>query len=535
MLTHETFTAKEQALLAPFVTNTDRSVFVLTQLPEVIKGALFSRYSRSTLGLRTLLLKDFLQNEASGFTQIPTEDEDQRLAIQKAQDFYDRILDGYGDDSIGELGGAHLALENVSMLATKVLEDARIGGSPLEKSTRYVSFAQQVNGDYLFFKEPRLLASEHAERYLEINRHLFRTYAELIEPLREHVRHTMPREADQPEAAYERSVRAQTFDLLRGLLPASTLTNMGIFGNGRFFESLLTRLRCESLFEMQALAEVSYEELAKVIPSFVRRAESSHRHFQSQEQFHTKQQQRLQHWASTLATHTPDAPSHAQVTLSHWDPDAENKIFAALLYQHSELSLARALEMTRSMSTPQRDELLRDLCAMREHRRHKPGRAFEQAFFTFDVVGDYGAYRDLQRHRMLTQTRQRLTTRLGFHFPEEFKQAGQGEKYADCMQRAADSFEFLQRDFPQEAQYVVPMAYHIRWSITINLRALMWLVELRTTPQGHESYRWIAQEMFRRVQEVQPRLAQLMKFVDLDRYSLGRIAAETRQENKSGS
>ena len=243
MESHESFSPAEQLQLAPYVTNTERPVFVLTNLPEVIKGALFSRYSRSTLGLRTLLLREFLQNDEAGF-QAPSTPQDSRLALTKAQSFYDRILDGYGDDSIGELGGAHLALEQVSILATKVLEDARIGGSPLEKSTRYVSFAQQVNGDFQFYKDPRVLASAQAELYLETNRELFRTYAELIEAVRDYLRKVLPPEPDQPQAAYERSIRARGFDLLRGLLPASTLTNMGVFGNGRFFEGLLIRLRC---------------------------------------------------------------------------------------------------------------------------------------------------------------------------------------------------------------------------------------------------------------------------------------------------
>jgi Predicted alternative thymidylate synthase len=146
---NEVFTPEEQVLLSSYVTNTDRSVFVLTNLPEVIKGALFSRYSRSTLGLRTLLLRDFIQKKESRFSDMQTGSSQSdsakktELAIESAQKFYDRILDGYGDDSIGELGGAHLALENISILATKTVEDARIGGSPLEKSTRYVTFAEK--------------------------------------------------------------------------------------------------------------------------------------------------------------------------------------------------------------------------------------------------------------------------------------------------------------------------------------------------------------------------------------------------------
>ena len=508
-------------------------MFVLTNLPEVIKGALFSRYSRSTLGLRTLLLREFLQNDEAGF-QAPTTSQDSRLALAKAQSFYDRILDGYGDDSIGELGGAHLALEQVSILATKVLEDARIGGSPLEKSTRYVSFAQQINGDFQFYKDPRVLASAHAELYLETNRELFRTYAKLIEPVRDYLRKVLPPEPAQPQAAYERSIRARGFDLLRGLLPASTLTNMGVFGNGRFFEGLLIRLRLQTLQEFQNLASAAEQELQQVIPSFIRRADPTHRHFYSQLKFQQQSQDFFNRWVQppTLKSSTPQS---ASVELLSYDPEAEIEVLAALFYENSELPFAQARENVRGLSDQERESLLRQWAELREHRRHKLGRALEHASYTFDIVGDYGSYRDLHRHRILTQERQRLTTRLGYTIPGSLVDAGLENPVRKVLEKAASAFEVLEEGFPQEAQYVVPMAYQLRWSLKINLRSLMWLVELRTTPQGHENYRWLAQQMFQRVQEVQPRLAQLMCFVNLEDYPLGRLAAEVKQELRKQS
>ena len=533
MESHESFSPAEQLQLAQYVTNTKRPVFVLTNLPEVIKGALFSRYSRSTLGLRTLLLREFLQNDEAGF-QAPTTSQDSRLALTKAQSFYDRILDGYGDDSIGELGGAHLALEQVSILATKVLEDARIGGSPLEKSTRYVSFAQQINGDFQFYKDPRVLASAHAELYLETNRELFRTYAKLIEPVRDYLRKVLPPEPAQPQAAYERSIRARGFDLLRGLLPASTLTNMGVFGNGRFFEGLLIRLRLQTLQEFQNLASAAEQELQQVIPSFIRRADPTHRHFYSQLKFQQQSQDFFNRWVQppTLKSSTPQS---ASVELLSYDPEAEIEVLAALFYENSELPFAQARENVRGLSDQERESLLRQWAELREHRRHKPGRALEHASYTFDIVGDYGSYRDLHRHRILTQERQRLTTRLGYTIPGSLVDAGLENPVRKVLEKAASAFEVLEERFPQEAQYVVPMAYQLRWSLKINLRSLMWLVELRTTPQGHENYRWLAQQMFQRVQEVQPRLAQLMCFVNLEDYPLGRLAAEVKQELRKQS
>ena len=533
----DALTAEERALLAPYVTSTEGDVFVLTNLPEVVKGALFSRYSRSSLGLRRLLLREFLQDPASALgalgTSAPAGGADAaRPDLQRAQAFYDRILDGYGDDSIGELGGAHLALENVSMIATKVLEDARIGGSPLEKSTRYVSFGCKQRGEYLFYQEPALLASRHRERYLASNRALFETYLALIPPLTAHVELRAPRAPGTSEAAWRRSVNARVYDALRGLLPAATLTNMGIFGNGRFFESLLLRLRLSPLGELHRLADSMGTELGQVIPSFIRRADPAHRHFQGFAAYQRQHEQTVRALAAEVP-HAAAEPRAATVTLVDHDPEAEVRVLAALVYADSGASLAEARRWAAGLSVPVRTEIFQRLAGARENRRHKLPRALETVFYTFDLIGDFGMYRDLHRHRMLTQQRQPLSTRHGFALPEEVATAGEAGRYTEAMQRAAEAYEAIRADFPEQAQYVVPMASHIRWMVHVNLRALMWLVELRTTPQGHPAYRHMAQEMFRRVEQVHPALAALMRFVNLDDYALGRLGAEQRHEEQA--
>ena len=538
----EVFTPEEKVILSSYVTNTDRSIFTLTNLPEVIKGALFSRYSRSTLGLRTLLLRDFIQKKESKFAEIqagaknPDTAQNAKLAIESAQNFYDRILDGYGDDSIGELGGAHLALENISILATKTVQDSRIGGSPLEKSTRYVSFADKIKltsgkEEFRFYQEPTLLNSVHRDLYLKTCRNLFETYIRFTEPIRKHVRKQLPRDPEISQAAYERSLQARAYDIIRGLLPSATLTNMGVFGNGRFFETLITKLRTEPIKELNEIGQFSYEELTKVIPSFVRRADAEHRYFQDFRNFGQAQQELVRNFAEThlgqLKANTTES-----VRLIDFDPEAETKLLAALLYSHSGLPLQQIRESVSAMPDTEKIKLIEQTIDLRDHRRHKPERGLEMVFYTFDILGDYGMYRDLQRHRMLTQERQPLTTRYGYDTPDEIEDAGLGVEYHETMSRSADAFETIAKDFPHEAQYVVPMSYNIRWYVNINLRALIWLTEIRSTPQGHTGYRRIAQEMFRRVEEVQPLLAKYMKFVDLNEYSLGRLGAEQRQEDK---
>jgi thymidylate synthase ThyX len=214
------FSETQLKILQRFVSNTESNVFVLRNLPEVIKGALFSRYSRSSLGLRSLLLKEFVLNEETAFDAIVLprnnqdneEIEDQVVAIQKAQNFYDRILDGYGDDSIAELGGAHLAIENVSMIAAKFIEDSRIGGSPLEKSTRYIYFDQKVDGQYLFYKEPILMTSAFRDVYLNTCNHLFQTYSDLIQELTPIFEEKYPKDPETPKGAYQAALRAKVLD-----------------------------------------------------------------------------------------------------------------------------------------------------------------------------------------------------------------------------------------------------------------------------------------------------------------------------------
>ena len=539
----EVFTPEEKVILSSYVTNTDRSIFALTNLPEVIKGALFSRYSRSTLGLRTLLLRDFIQEKESKFAEIqaggenPDSAKNAKLAIESAQNFYDRILDGYGDDSIGELGGAHLAMENISILATKTVQDSRIGGSPLEKSTRYVSFAEKISGtsgkqdEFRFYQEPNLMNSVYMDLYLTTCRNLFETYIRFTEPIRAHVRKQLPRDPEISAAAYERSVVARGFDIIRGLLPSSTLTNMGVFGNGRFFETLIAKLRADPFRELNEIGQLSYEELTKVIPSFVRRADAEHRYFQDFRNFGQAQQKLIRNFAETHLGQLK-ADTTESVCLIDYDPEAENKLLSALLYSHSGLPLQQIRNSVSTMPEKEKAKLIEHTIDLRDHRRHKPERGLEMAFYTFDILGDYGMYRDLQRHRILTQERQPLTTRFGYDTPEEIEDAGLGTEYHETMARSAEAFETIAKDFPNEAQYVVPMSYNIRWYVHINLRALIWLTEIRSTPQGHTGYRRIAQEMFRRVEEAQPLLGKYMKFVDLNEYSLGRLSAEQHQEDK---
>ena len=537
---YEEFTDNQISILEKYVTNTSSNIFALRNLPEVIKGALFSRYSRSSLGLRSLLLKEFISNtDESAFDNIVAgakveSGTDQALAIKNAQNFYDRILDGFGDDSIGELGGAHLAIENVSMIAAKHLEDSRIGGSPLEKSTRYIYFDQKVNDEYLFYREPILMTSAYKSTYIDTCNMLFETYSKLIPVLLAKIEEQTPFDPETSKAAYNAACRAKVLDNLRGLLPTGTLTNIGLYGNGRFFDTLIHKLQCSNLSELQEIGKGTFDELTKVIPSFVKRAELTHHTHQSYAQFYESMNMEI---AMVTAQNMafPDQNQEKGVRLISYDPDSVVKVAATLLFANSNKGLDDLIQYCQELPDEELTRILDAGCSSRGNRRHKSPRALEMATFTFEILTDFGVYRDLQRHRLLTQERQLLTCDYGYFTPSEIVGMDIEKDYHEAMQKAKTAYDNIASELPEEAQYIVPMAYNIRWYFNVNLRALQWLCELRSQPAGHPNYRYVAQALAREVCRVFPAFECFFKFVDYDGYDLGRLEQEEAKIEKQSN
>jgi thymidylate synthase ThyX len=546
----EKFTAPEKKSLAPFFTNLDRPIFGL-RLPQEVAGALFSRYSRSTKSLRRTFLDEFLGDPELGLKELLGADQptsDQSAALKKARAFYERVLVGYGDDSVAQLGGAHIACERISNVAANILEDARIGIAPLEKSTRYVRFDQKdERGEYLFYREPGIMASPYGAEYVEVMNLLFETYSRQIEPMIDFVRGSLPieqveirhpqsgeplsyREARNDEklkrwaeGAYRATVRAHACDALRGYLPAATLTNAGFFGVGQAFEYLLTKLYSHELVELTALAESMHRELDALIPSFVKRAKASDYLIQSATA------------ARALTAETvrePGEKSAEAVNLVDYDRDAEVRVIAALLYPHSRHPLTQLRRIAEKLSPEERKRIVSEQLEGRRHRRDKPGRSLEQVYYTFDILGNLGLYRDLHRHRILTQQRQDFTTVHGYDTPREVIEAGFKHDFDRCMEKAASLHSNIWTAFPLEAQYVVPFAFKIRWYMKMNLREAVHIAELRTMPQGHPDYRFIVQKMWKKIRQVHPALAECARFIDWKTYRLGRLQSEMRSAYK---
>ncbi|MFM2309022.1 MAG: hypothetical protein RLY87_1143, partial [Chloroflexota bacterium] len=498
------FTAAERAILEPFVTSVDARIFGLRNLPEVVKGALFSRYSRSEKSIRRILLDEFIQQPESGFHDLvatPTNTHsDQLIATKQAEAFYDRVLVGYGDDSVAELGGAHVACEEISNVAAKILEDARIGISPLEKSTRYVSFVTKIDGQYRYVRESSIMASSHADAYVNAMDGLFDTYAALLGPTIAWVQQQSPRDAETSERAYTAATRAKAFDLLRGLLPMATRTNVGMYGNGRAFEYLITRTGSYALEEMQTIQARLYDALSAMIPSFVKRAHSARG-----EAMRTYLRS-IRQGGATAALNIPrvSPTMEPNVTLVASQHDALQRVVTAILYPHADTDYASVAAYVATLDQTQCAAIVTEACGDRSVRFHKPGRAFEEALYTFDIVADIGAYRDLQRHRMMTQERQPYGVELGYSVPQELIAAGLDGQFRHAIDVAMEVTRRIRTDLPEASQYAVPMACLMRWRVTMNLREAFHFCELRSTPQGHPSYRRVAQDVYRLLSDTHP-------------------------------
>lgn len=527
----EEFTEEEKKTLAPFMTNLDKPVFVLVNLPEVVKGALFSRYSRTSKSLRRVLLEEFIQQPETGFNTIVGHAEvqgvEQSVAIKKAEEFYDRVLVGYGDDSVAELASSHIAIEDLSNVATKFIQDSRIGFSPLEKSTRYVYFDQQRDGKWLYYREPAIMQSSYADAYIATCDKLFETYAKLIPKISAWVMERNP-QGEASERAYKAATRAKTCDILRGLLPASTLTNMGAMANGRAFEYLITKMYASELQELTDIAAAMHSELGKVIPSFVKRAgEKYGKEMQDYIAINENNMRQLSaQYGAKLPTYDPE------LTLVDYDKDAEEKIVAYCLYQYTSLPLVELKQRVKNMPQEEKERILASYVGQRQNRRQKPGRAFENTYYTFDILANFGAYRDLQRHRVLTQERQLVSCKHGYSLPPEIVETGYEAEYRDVMEMAKATWEEINAKVPKQAQYVVPLAYKIRWYFSLNLREAFHLCELRSMQQGHPDYRKIAQGMYSEINRVHPSFGRFMNFVDMKEYGMERIEAEKKLDKK---
>jgi thymidylate synthase ThyX len=515
----EAFSEQERARLAPFVTDLEAPVFALRGLPETTRGALFARYSRYGGTLRRLMLDEF-----AGELQTNAVARDET----RAQELYERVLGEYGDDSVTQLGGLHVACEWVSNLMTKVLERPRLGAY-LEQSTRYIAFDEPALGlGYRYHREAEL--GPDYERDMDT---LFEHYGEALAALRPWLAERFARAPGSSERAHERAVRAKALDLARGLLPAATLSHVGIFASGQTFERLVMHLRAEELPEARRGAEEMLAALRAVAPAFMTRVDRPERGVAWTE-FLRRRAAAETLAAGALGVRRPSGEGGEGVRLLAAEGD-ERRLLSALVFERAAVSEERIEAAVAALDEQERAELLRELLGGRENRRHLPGRGLEALRYRFEIVSDYGAFRDLQRHRMLTAQWQPLGPHLGPALPEQARQAGLGDLYERAFERSASAWQRLAgAGLHAQAPYALCLAFRIRYVLDMNAREAMHLIELRSGREGHEAYRVIAHRMHELIAGVHPAVAAAMGHLDTSSAPrLERIEAELRGEGRA--
>jgi thymidylate synthase ThyX len=516
-------TEAERARLAPHVTDLDGPVFALVNLPETVKGALFARYSRYPGTLRRLFLEEFADSLPAPEGRGWEAEEGQRAA-----DLYERIFVGYGDDSVAQLGGAHVACEWVSNILTKRLQRPRLAAY-LEQSTRYIAYdAPMPGGGYRYYRSGELGPSYDAAMDA-----LFDAYAEALPRVRAWVDETFPRTEGESEAARRRAVNAKALDLLRGLLPAASLSHMGIYASGQAYEQLILHLMGDPLPEARAYGQMILDAIKAVMPSFVSRVERPDRGGEWVS-YLERRREATEQWVARLGLDRREASTDGPyVRLMHVDGD-EERLLAALLFEGAATGEDAVLETVHGLSEEERARALADLVGERRNRRHRPGRGFEALRYRFEIVSDYGAFRDLQRHRMLTVQWQSLTPDLGAGVPEEVATAGCGDLYERALDRSRAEYERLAAaGLTEAAPYALCLGYRMRYVLDLNAREAMHLIELRSGREGHPGYRAVAHEMHAQIAAIHPAVAAAMDYVDRSSEPrLERILAEMRLQDR---
>ena len=526
----ESFSPEERALLRPHFTNLDRPVFAIVNLPETVKGAMFARYSRYQGTLRRMYLDEFAGGAPAQAGGAPAFDGEEG---ERARQLYERIFLGYGDDSVAQLGGAHVACEFVSNVMTKLLQRGRLAAY-LEQSTRYIPYDAPMEGGlgYRYWRHSSL-----GPEYEQAMDALFSTYSQALPRVIAWAEERFPRASGEPEGAHRGSIRAKALDLLRGLLPAASLSHMGMFGTGQAYEQLLLRLYASPLPEARDYADMILAELKAVMPSFVARVERPDRGG-AWISYLEERAKAAERWVGRLGLDRERGEESAgpSVRLLSTQGD-EAELLAALVFEAAGCSEGEALTAVEALGPDERAAMLAELVGQRGNRRHRPGRGFEALRYRFEIVSDYGAFRDLQRHRLLTAQWQTLGPELGAGVPEELESAGVADSYRAGLERSrAEHARIVALGRPELAPYALCLGYRIRYVLDMNAREAMHLIELRSGREGHPAYRAVAHALHAEIARVHPAVASAMSFVDRDTEPrLERILSEMRAHAKQAA
>lgn len=530
--------------LTPFVTDIWGPVYTFRNLPSQLLGALFSRASRAKGDLRAVFLDEYIYEILRLEENAPKEDillsKELREVIEfyhkhpldivfnskRAYMFFAKWLAEYGDESIAQMLSTNLVVRGLSQPAIKFLEDERIGIAPIEKSTRYVNYGEKVGGRYLYKTDPRLADWGLKEEYEEVMDSLFKTYNDLLPIMIERL------QKEYPEVKVS-VLEKNAFDVLRGFLPMAALSQVAFHGNGQAFKYMIDRCAEHQRGELRWFAQAARAELDKEIPAILLRLDEEPTQRYQRERIERRKRMRAV-VDDVFGDEDFDRPLDSpQVYLREFDPEGQEKVIAGLLFAegNSLLSWDTILNRVRGWSDEEKDRVLHAHFSGRKERWEKIARAFENAYVRFEIIMNSGAYRDLHRHRMHTQDRQRFTTHLGYEVFPEFEEAGLVSVLHDRMAAVNNLFRKIELVDPEAAQDVPTLFHYMRFYQLQNLRQVFWEGELRTIQQGRWDYRHIEQEKFRLLQTVYSLVMKYM-LIDMNEYGLARRGQEDRAKKR---
>jgi len=421
------------------------------------------------------------------------------LSEEKSAQFHEKWVVGYGHASVAEHAVLHIAFENVSRIAIETIESSRLA-SYTEKSTRY-----QKWGPDDFTIPAELKGHALLDDFVRTIRLLFETYAESLDPVKKLILERSPRREKESDEAYDRRIRSQYVDTCRFILPAAANANLGMTVNARVLEISIRKMLSHPLAEVRDIGQRVKEAAKGEVPTLVKYADAV--------PYYIETAKDLSLTPTLLPVSEERRGREEWCKLIDYDRNGEKKVLAAALYRFGEISYADAFAHVKSLKKKERADLA-NVVLGRLGRYDVPLRELEYCTYTFDLVMDQGAYAEFKRHRMMTQTPQRLTARLGHATPRLITEAGFGSRYEAAMETAIRMYEKLHAFNPDVAQYVVPNGFNRRVLAQFNLREAFAFCQLRSAANAHFSIRRVAQKIYEEIARVHPMLAKYMRLPD---------------------
>lgn len=504
----EQFTPEEEKILEPFFSNTDRPIVVVTGLPEELTGALIARHSQSEDSMRRIFLDEFVKDRRMALLWRELQNclgGKEFLDLERASRLLEKNFVERGHDSLAASIPLVIGLERVSQLGAKGIEDTRIGLSPIERSTRFGFFGLKIDGRYLYARSPVIMASPYAELFeQEIDTNID-LYVQLQGPVTEAYRQKFPNASDW-------QIKRMTFDATRVLLVAGNLTNLGAMVNGQAVENMIFKLKASELVEHQEIGQLLEEEIAKSAPALVQRIQGGFGREAIKYRLERRKESRKL-GEELLSGIEPEKVKKGPTLLSY-DLEGENKVIAKILWPGCDLSDRQVLKAVRQLSEEDKIRIINRYIGQRPDRRAKPGRAFEEAILSFQIICRFAEWRDLQRNRILSPTWRRLDYRLGVDVGEDLTEFGYSRVVEERLNRLAEAHTIIADEYPIEAQYMVAFGALMPYLITLNFRELVHIAELRTGPGTHQDYAKVASEMAKQAKKIYPLLGEAFQFVN---------------------